>query len=97
MRSAELRWEPEYFAQANSKEAHAAAIVVSKAGKKKILGLFSGYCLANFNAGALPNSFLFLGRRFIVRNVSDPYKKGIFSEVSIEAESYANVLNQAVV
>jgi len=90
-RSAELSWEPEFFGQANDKEAHAAAIVVSKPSKRKIAAIFIGYCLATFNPANVPNNFSFIGRRFIVRKISDPYKKGEFNEVAIEAESFANI------
>jgi hypothetical protein len=88
-RAAELRWEAETFAQAMEGEGHTEAIVTSKPTKRKITGTFSGYILSGFDASSIGASFTFRSRFFIVRNVSEPRRKGEFVEVSLEAESYA--------
>lgn len=90
-RAAELRWEAETFAQAMDGEGHTEAIATSKPDKRKITATFSGYILTGFDASTISASFTFQGRFYIVRNVSDPRKKGEFVEASLEAESYANV------
>lgn len=90
-RSAELRYEAETFAQAQDGEGVTESIVTTKPDKRKITGTFGGYILAGFNASGISASFTFDGRFYIVRNVSVPKRKGEFSEVSLEAESYALV------
>lgn len=88
-RSAELRYEAETFSQAQDGEGVTEAIVTTKPDKRKITGTFGGYIQSSFNPDAISASFTFSGRFYIVRNISVPRRKGEFSEVSVEAESYA--------
>jgi len=90
-RAAELRYEAETFAQAMEGEGHTESVTTSKPTKRKITGTFSGYILAGFDPSAIGATFSFLSRFFIVRNISTPRRKGEYVEVSLEAESYANV------
>lgn len=87
-RSAELRYEAEVFAQAQEGEGHTDSIVTSKGDFRKITGTFGGYIEAGFDVDNIGDSFTFLERFFIVRNVGVPRRKGEFVEVSLEAESY---------
>lgn len=88
-RSAELRFEAETFAQAQDGEGLTESVVTTKPDKRKITATFGGYILTGFDPSAISASFMFLGRFYIVRNVSQPKRKGEFNEVSLEAESYA--------
>jgi hypothetical protein len=87
-RSAELRYEAEIFAQAQDGDGHTDSIVTSTAEMRKITGTFTGYIITGFSVDAFPPTFSFVDRLFIVRNVSVPHRKGEFSEVTCEAESY---------
>lgn len=95
-RGAELRFEAEVFAQAQEGEGHTDSIVTSKPDRRKITGTFTGYIHAGFDPGGIGDSFTFLDRFYIVRNVGVPRKKGEFAEVSLEAESYALIEGAAV-
>jgi hypothetical protein len=88
LRSAELRYEAEVFAQAQDGEGHTDSIVKSASNMRKITGTFTGYIITGFAVTDFPDTFPFVDRLFIVRNVSVPHRKGEFSEVSVEAESY---------
>jgi hypothetical protein len=88
-RAAELRYEAETFAQAQDGEGVTESIVTTKPDKRKITATFSGYILTGFDPSGIAATFSFLSRFYIVRNVSQPKKKGEFNEVSLEAESYA--------
>lgn len=90
-RSAELRYEAETFAQAQDGEGLTESVVTTKADKRKITGTFGGYILSGFDPSGISASFSFAGRFFIVKNVSQPKRKGEFNEVSLEAESYSLV------
>lgn len=90
-RSAELRYEAETFAQAQDGEGVTESIVTTKPNKRKITATFGGYILSGFDPSSISASFTFLGRFYIVRNVSQPKRKGEFNEVTLEAESYALV------
>ena len=90
-RAAEVRSEAEVFITATNEDAEVVAIAMSPAVKRKLTATFSGYCLEGFSQASVPNQISFLGRTFFVRGVGDPRRKGEFSEVTIEAESYANV------
>ena len=88
-RSAELRFEAETFAQAQDGEGVTESIVTTKPDKRKITATFGGYIISGFDPSSISASFTFLGRFYIVRNISQPKKKGEFNEASLEAESYA--------
>lgn len=88
LRSAELRYEAEVFAQAQDGDGHTDSIVTSTGAMRKITGTFTGYILSGFKVEDFPDTIPFVERTFIVRNVSVPHRKGEFSEVSVEAESY---------
>lgn len=88
-RSAELRYEAETFAQAQDGEGLTESIVTTKPNKRKITATFGGYIFSGFDPDSISASFTFLGRFYIVRNVTQPKRKGEFNEVSLEAESYA--------
>ena len=90
-RSAELRYEAEVFAQAQDGEGHTDSVVTSAGTFRKITATFTGYILADFDPAHIVDSFPFLGRFFITRNVSVPRRKGEFAEVSLEAESYGGI------
>lgn len=90
-RSAELRYEAETFAQAQDGEGITESVVTTKPDKRKITATFGGYILSGFDPSSISATFNFAGRFFIVRNVSQPKRKGEFNEVSLEAESYALV------
>jgi hypothetical protein len=88
-RSAELRFEAETFAQAQDGEGLTESVVTTKPESRKITATFGGYIQTGFDPSTISASFTFLGRFYIVRNVSQPKRKGEFNEVSLEAESYA--------
>jgi len=88
-RSAELRYEAETFAQAQDGEGVTESIVTTKPDKRKITATFGGYIITGFDPSSISASFTFLTRFYIVRNVSQPKRKGEFNEVTLEAESYA--------
>jgi hypothetical protein len=93
-RSAELRYESETFAQAQDGEGVTESIVTTKPDKRKITATFGGYIISGFDASGIGDHFTFgtpTSRFYIVRNISVPKRKGEFSEVSLEAESYALV------
>ncbi len=90
-RSAELRFEAETFAQAQDGEGLTESVVTTKPNKRKITATFGGYIIAGFDPSTISASFTFLTRFYIVRNVSQPKRKGEFNEVTLEAESYALV------
>ncbi len=91
-RSAELRYEAETFAQAQDGEGLTESIVTTKPDKRKITATFGGYIISGFDPESISASFSFLGRTYIVRNVTQPKRKGEFNEVSVEAESYALIV-----
>lgn len=88
-RSAELRYEAETFAQAQDGEGITESVVTTKPDKRKITATFGGYILSGFDPSGIAATFSFASRFFIVRNVSQPKRKGEFNEVTLEAESYA--------
>lgn len=88
-RSAELRYEAETFAQAQDGEGITESVVTTKPDKRKITATFGGYIISGFDPSSISASFTFLTRFYIVRNVSQPKRKGEFNEVTLEAESYA--------
>jgi len=88
-RSAELRFEAETFAQAQDGEGVTESVVTTKPNLRKVTATFGGYIITGFDPSSISASFSFLGRFYIVRNVSQPKRKGEFNEVSLEAESYA--------
>lgn len=90
-RSAELRYEAEIFAQAQDGEGLTDSVVTTNSNMRKITGTFTGYIIVGFNVGAFQDEFDFVGRTFITRNVSVPHRKGEFSEVTVEAESYGRI------
>lgn len=90
-RAAELRFEAEVFAEAKEGEGHSDSIVTSKPVNRKITATFTGYIITGFHPEDISDSFTFASRFFIVRNVGVPRRKGEFSEVTLEAESYALV------
>lgn len=90
-RSAELRYEAEVFAQAQDGEGHTDSVVTSAGAFRKITATFTGYILADFNPDDILESFSFLDRFYITRNISVPRRKGEFAEVSLEAESYGGI------
>lgn len=94
-RSAELRYEAEVFAQAQEGEGHTDSIVTSKGDMRKITGTFTGYIEAGFDVGTIGDSFTFLSRFFITRNIGVPRRKGEFAEVTLEAESYGLITGPA--
>jgi hypothetical protein len=94
-RAAELRWEAETFSAATDGEGLADSITTTKPDKRKITATFSGYIRAGFDASAISHSFTFQGRFYIVRNITDPRRKGEYNEASLECESYANVTSVA--
>ena len=87
-RSAELRYEAETFAQANDGEGLTESVVTTKPNMRKVTATFGGYIITGFDPAAISASLTFLGRFYIVRNVSQPKRKGEFNEVTLEAESY---------
>lgn len=89
--TAELRFSPEVFAQAQDGEGHTLAVAVSKPAARMVEATFTGYVANTFSGTVLGSDFNFIGRFFIIRNISEPRKKGEFAEVTIEAVSYANV------
>jgi hypothetical protein len=92
-RSAELRYEAETFAQAQDGEGLTESVVTTKPNKRKITATFGGYIITGFDPSSISASFLFLGRFYIVRNVTQPKRKGEFNEVTLEAESYALIIS----
>jgi hypothetical protein len=90
-RSAELRYEAESWAAATDGEGVTEAITTTKPEKRKITATFTGYIITGFDPSTIGDSFTFLSRKYIVRNVSQPKRKGEYNEASLEAESYANV------
>lgn len=90
-RSAELRYEAETFSQAQDGEGITESVVTTKSNKRKITATFGGYIQTGFDPANIAASFNFgtPSRFYIVRNVSVPKRKGEFSEVTLEAESYA--------
>lgn len=90
-RAAELRYEAETFAVAQDGEGITEAVVTTKPAMRKIVATFSGYILSGFDPSSISASFTFASRFFIVKNVSQPKRKGEFNEVTLEAESYALV------
>ncbi len=92
-RSAELRYEAETFAQAQDGEGVTESVVTTKPDKRKVTATFGGYIITGFDPSSISATFTFASRFFIVRNVSQPKKKGEFNEASLEAESYALVVS----
>jgi len=90
-RTAELNWEPEAREEAQNGEGHAEAVAVSLATKRMITGSFTGYVDDDFEASDLPNGFNFKGRYYVFQRASDPRRKGVFVEVTIEAISKAGI------
>lgn len=88
-RSAELRFEAETFAQATDGQGITESVVTTLPGFRKITATFGGYLTTAFNPSTITAGFTFLGRFYIVRNVTQPKRKGEFNEASVEAESYA--------
>lgn len=88
-RSAELRYEAETFSQAQDGEGVTESVVTTKPNKRKITATFGGYLTSTFNPSTISATFTFLGRFYIVKNVSQPKRKGEFNEATLEAESYA--------
>jgi len=87
-RTAELRFEAETFVQATDGEGITESVVTTKPNARKITATFGGYIITGFDPTQISATFTFLSKFYIVRNVSQPKRKGEFNEVSLEAESY---------
>jgi hypothetical protein len=90
-RGAELRYEAEAWAAATDGEGVTEAITTTKPEKRKITATFNGYVITGFDPSTIADSFTFLTRKYIVRNVTQPKRKGEYNEASLECESYANI------
>ena len=90
-RSAEITYEPEVRALAQDGEGHVDAVALSKPNKRKWTGRFTGYILDTFDPTALAEFFSWEARKWFIGPISEPRTKGEFVEVTIEAESFANV------
>jgi hypothetical protein len=90
-RSAELRYEPEVYAQAMDGEGHTDSVTLSKADKRKITATFTGYITSSFDITTFPLSFTWQSRKYIIKSISKPLRKGEYAEVSMECESFVNV------
>jgi len=90
-RMAQSDTAPEVFSTATNGEGHVEAVAVSKPAYRQISLSLTGYITDSFDATSVGGTFTFLTRFFIIRKIGVPRKKGEFTEVTIEAESYANV------
>ena len=92
-RSAETKYGPEVQVTATDGEGHVDSVTSSLPAKRMIDGSFTGYITDQFDPLAVAGNFTFLGRFFIIKpnGISKPRKKGEYVEVTIEAQSWANV------
>lgn len=91
VKSAEITYEPEVMATTVDGEGHVDAVAISKPGKRKWTGRFTGHILTSFNPSTLAEFFQWEGRKWFIKPITVPKNAGQFAEVTIEAESYANV------
>lgn len=89
--SAELKWEPEIRAEAKDTQGTIVAVVRSQVSKRKTTGEFTGLIQDGVDPGGVAASFIFEDRFFIVSDISAPRKKGVFTEITLSAESFARV------
>ncbi len=92
-REAELKYAPEVKEEAQDGEGHADSVTVSKPGKRMINGTFTGNVDETWDPNSLTDSFNFLGRFYVIDDISEPRKKGKYWEVTITATSKANITN----
>ena len=90
-RTAEPRWAPEVQATATNGEGKVDSVTVDKRDKRQIVVTFTGYILDGFDPAEVPETCQWKSRKFIVGPISEPRQKGAYTEVSIEATSWAGV------
>lgn len=90
-RAAQSDIAPEVFSTATDGEGHVDAVAVSKPANRMISLSITGYITDSFDETSVGGTFTYLTRFFIIRKISKPRKKGEFTEVTIDAESYAGV------
>lgn len=96
-RNGDLKIEPEVTSTATDGEGHAESITRTKQSLQKLTFSVSGYITPTFDAGAISASFSWtpsstLGSRFfIISDISEPIKKGEYTEVTVSATSVAGV------
>lgn len=88
---ANVDYEPEKYSTSENGEGHVDSVTVSKRDKRKGMATFTGKITADYDPAAVPESFPWNNRLWIVKKANKPLKKGDYSEVSIEAESFALV------
>jgi hypothetical protein len=95
-RSLDLKEEPEVFAMAMDGQGAVEAIAASNTNVRIQTATFTGYIdKDSFNAQTTAASGIltFRGLSYFVKSVSEPVKKGEFTEVSMEAEHLPLVQN----
>jgi len=91
IRQVELRIAPEQMIEGYNTEGHCVALAVSRPDRRKVLGSFTGYVTDSFSNTDIPAAFNFNSRTFIVRDIGDVRRKGEYSEVTVEGESYFHI------
>lgn len=95
-RSAELRYEPEVFNQGYDRSGTTIALAVTAPAKRKITAAFTGYVFTTFDPTAMPVTFTWNGRTYVVRNVGNMRRKAEFNECVIDAESLFGISGSGV-
>lgn len=95
-RSMDLKFESEVNSTATDGEGHVEAIAISQLSNRKITATLTGYITSSFDPNTTPITFSYTppngsSRFFMVTSIGVPYKKGDFTEVTVEAVSYALV------
>ena len=88
--SAETKYEPEVFVQSQEGEGHTDGVTVSKPDKAMGTITVNGYItdLVAYK-GVTGGTFNFDGRKWIIKGISLPRKKGELVEGTVEAVSFA--------
>lgn len=88
-RGCDIREEPEVKAMATDGYGQVEAVAVSKVAFRMKTGSFVGYIdkdTFDAAAAAATGQLVFLTETYFVKSVSEPRRKGDFTEVTIEAE-----------
>lgn len=95
-RSCEFRYESEVWSQGANRSGTTIALAVSSQNARKITGGITGYVTDSFSPSAVPITFSWLDRTFVVRHAGALRRKGDFNECVIEAESFGGVSGSGV-
>lgn len=92
-RGAEFKIDNEIWAVATDGEGMTEALALNIASARKVSLTLTGYISTGFTAIQLPTNFNLtyggVNRFFLIKDISEPHKKGEYVEISLSCESFA--------